>query len=102
MEHNTRRKFIQPPKAKASPRQQRVIDSLRPLQFDGEHELTLRRMQIFSEQGCVVLSLVGDAGTINVPLNASAVAKLACSLTKHLADQRPVNLAPRRLAAEGG
>jgi hypothetical protein len=65
---------------------QKVIEQLTPLPIRGQHRLGLKELLVFTDPDTerIMLSLVGQAGTVNVPLSRKAAAGLAHRLTREL------------------
>lgn len=77
-----RRYLYRPPRRQE--RQQRVIKSLRPLDFavqENEH-LKLRRVLIFHEAGNIVVSLVTNCGTSTVTMSPDMIGALGRRMLK--------------------
>jgi hypothetical protein len=63
---------------------QRMIEQLRPLPIKGQHRLGLKELLVFSDANLIMLSLVGQSGTVNVPLSRKTAAGLVQRLTREL------------------
>jgi hypothetical protein len=84
-----------PSRPAAKPAARREIDQLRPLQFDGNGAMDLKKILVFrDDDGEVNICLVGKQGSINVPLARKTVADLVISLTKKLAAEQPGQTCP--------
>jgi hypothetical protein len=63
-----------------------AIDSLRPLEMDGQRELNAKKLMVFNEGPIVVLSVISQRGTVNFPMSRTDAASLSGLLAKRLAE----------------
>ena len=73
-------------------RRQQRIDTWKPLLLDGDTSFGLRRVLVFPEAGQIVMSIIGNEGSVNVPLSRKLVGDLVASLSKCLAMAEPAGV----------
>ena len=72
---------------KRRPSTRPAVDSLRPLQLDGERRvLTAQKLMVFVEGPVVVLSISSARGTVSFPMSRKDAASLSGLLARRLAE----------------